>query len=157
MADRVDIGATSCWDWSNQEWERKLRTVSIYSSIISQSRLIIVSSLQELQSKVTDLESETDRLSSALEAQKAAASDTLAASTKKVEDISKELQRRVWSFSTWRSCPVSDHTSNRQAKLINWSKNSSSILTMTKSSASWRSWKWENPLHAFTPALLILI
>ncbi len=52
-------------------------------------------SLQDLQTKVSELESETDRLSSALEAQKAATVDIQAATSKKVEEISKELQRKV--------------------------------------------------------------
>lgn len=51
--------------------------------------------LNELQTKVSDLESETDRLSQALEAQKAATIEVQTAATKKVEEVSRDLQKKV--------------------------------------------------------------
>ena len=51
--------------------------------------------LNELQTKVSDLESETDRLSQALEAQKTATIEVQTAATKKVEEVSRDLQKKV--------------------------------------------------------------
>lgn len=48
-----------------------------------------------LESKITDLESETDRLSRALEVQKSATLDAQAAATRKVEESARELQKKV--------------------------------------------------------------
>ncbi|KAI0697242.1 CASP C terminal-domain-containing protein [Cytidiella melzeri] len=50
--------------------------------------------LQELQAKVSELESETDRLSNALKAQKAATTEAQAAAAKKVEETSEVDQFR---------------------------------------------------------------
>lgn len=47
-----------------------------------------------LESKITDLESETDRLSRALEVQKSATLDAQAAATRKVEESARELQKK---------------------------------------------------------------
>ncbi|KAH9949595.1 CASP C terminal-domain-containing protein [Amylocystis lapponica] len=50
--------------------------------------------LKDLEVKVTELESETDRLSQALDAQKAATADAQGAAAKKIEEAAKELQRK---------------------------------------------------------------
>ena len=51
--------------------------------------------MKELQEKVTDLESETDRLSEALDAQKATTVEAQSAAAKQLEEVSRELQKRV--------------------------------------------------------------
>lgn len=51
--------------------------------------------LNELQTKVSNLESETDRLSQALEAQKAATIEAQTAAAKRVEEVSRDLQKKV--------------------------------------------------------------
>jgi len=50
--------------------------------------------VQSLESKVTELESETDRLSKALEAQKLSTAEAQAAAAKKVEEVARELQKK---------------------------------------------------------------
>ncbi|PSR81187.1 hypothetical protein PHLCEN_2v6522 [Hermanssonia centrifuga] len=51
--------------------------------------------LQELKSRVTDLESETDRLSSTLESQKAITLEAQAAAAKRIEELSRDIQRKI--------------------------------------------------------------
>ncbi|EPT04993.1 hypothetical protein FOMPIDRAFT_1156498 [Fomitopsis schrenkii] len=50
--------------------------------------------IKEYQFKVAELESETDRLSRSLDAQKLATADATAAASKKAEDAARELQKR---------------------------------------------------------------
>lgn len=59
--------------------------------------------LNELQTKVSDLESETDRLSQALEAQKAATIEVQTAATKKVEEVSRDLQKKASEIEQLRN------------------------------------------------------
>ena len=51
--------------------------------------------IKDYQAKVAELESETDRLSRALDAQKLATAEAIAAASKKAEDAGRELQKRV--------------------------------------------------------------
>lgn len=51
--------------------------------------------VKELETKISELESETDRLSAALDAQKRTTLEAQTAAAKKVEDMSKELQKKV--------------------------------------------------------------
>ena len=51
--------------------------------------------VKELEAKLSDLESETDRLSTALDAQKAATAEMRSNATKKVEELSRELQKKA--------------------------------------------------------------
>ena len=51
--------------------------------------------MRELEAKLSDLESETDRLSTALDAQKAATAEARSNATKKVEELSRELQKKA--------------------------------------------------------------
>ncbi|OJT15752.1 Protein CASP [Trametes pubescens] len=50
--------------------------------------------IKEYESKVTELESETDRLSQALETQKHVAEDARIAAAKKVDELTKEIQKK---------------------------------------------------------------
>lgn len=52
------------------------------------------SSLKDLQEKVAELETETERLSRALEVQKAATVEAQTAAAKQVEEASRELQKK---------------------------------------------------------------
>ena len=52
-------------------------------------------SITEYETKIADLETETDRLSQALEAQKAAAEEAQAAASKKIEELGREIQKKV--------------------------------------------------------------
>ena len=71
-----------------------MRALTRYAHI----RQADVSRLKELQDKVAELESETDRLSHALEAQKAATLEAQAKAAKQVEEASKELQKKVAAY-----------------------------------------------------------
>ena len=51
--------------------------------------------VKELEAKVVELESETDRLSTALEAQKTTAAEAQAAAAKKVDELSRDIQKKV--------------------------------------------------------------
>lgn len=51
--------------------------------------------IKEYESKVTELESETDRLSQALETQKHAAEEARTIASKKAEELTKEIQKKV--------------------------------------------------------------
>ena len=51
--------------------------------------------MKEYEAKIADLESETDRLSQALEAQKNAAEQAQAAASKKVDELGREVQKKV--------------------------------------------------------------
>ena len=51
--------------------------------------------MQEYEIKIADLESETDRLSEALEAQKSATEAAQAAAAKKVEELGREVQKKA--------------------------------------------------------------
>lgn len=55
--------------------------------------------LTELQLKVSELETETDRLSGALEVQKGTTSQAESAAAKRVEEVSKEFYKKVSDFS----------------------------------------------------------
>ena len=48
-----------------------------------------------MESKTTELETETDRLSQALEAQKVTTNEAQAAAVKKVDELGREVQKRV--------------------------------------------------------------
>lgn len=52
-------------------------------------------SVRDLESKITELETETDRLSQALDAQKSTASETQAKMAKQLEESVREVQKRV--------------------------------------------------------------
>jgi homeobox protein cut-like len=52
-------------------------------------------SLKELQEKAAQLESETDRLSEALEAQKMATAGVQNDAARQIDEMSKELQKKV--------------------------------------------------------------
>jgi archaellum component FlaC len=54
-----------------------------------------LSSVKELENQVADLENEASRLSRALDSIKATSSDLEASSTKKVEELSKDLANEV--------------------------------------------------------------
>lgn len=71
-----------------------------------------VSRLKELQDKVTELESETDRLSHALEAQKVVTLEAQVKAVKQAEEISKELQKKVIS----QMCPVPKSDTDRRCE-----------------------------------------
>ena len=51
--------------------------------------------ITEYENKIADLESETDRLSRTLESQKTAAEESQAVASKKVDELSREVQKRV--------------------------------------------------------------
>lgn len=51
--------------------------------------------IKEYESKITDLESETDRLSQALDAQKKATGEAQAAAAKKVDELGREVQKKA--------------------------------------------------------------
>ena len=53
--------------------------------------------MQELEAKISELESEIDRLSTVLEAQKAATSEAHSTAAKKVEELSRGLQKKASS------------------------------------------------------------
>ena len=55
--------------------------------------------MKELDAKVAELESETDRLSSALEAQKRATIEVQTTAAKRVEETHRELQKRASKIS----------------------------------------------------------
>ena len=55
--------------------------------------------MKELEAKITELEYETDQLSTALEVQKAGAAETQTAVAKKVDELSREMQKKA-SFIT---------------------------------------------------------
>ena len=59
------------------------------------SRLDFGTSITEYETKIADLETETDRLSQALEAQKAVAEEAQAAASKKIEELGREIQKKV--------------------------------------------------------------
>lgn len=61
---------------------------------------VVQRSVKELRDKVTDLETEVDRLSQALEAQTAATAEAQATGKKTVDEITRELQRKVRASST---------------------------------------------------------
>jgi len=54
-----------------------------------------VDSVKDLETQVSELEAESERVSQALEAQKLATSETEAAGNKKTEEISKAIQKKV--------------------------------------------------------------
>ena len=76
------------------------------------SRLGFGTSITEYETKIADLETETDRLSQALETQKAVAEEAQAAASKNIEELGREIQKKVLlhpssSCSTWLIvCPV---------------------------------------------------
>ncbi|KAM5530766.1 hypothetical protein V8D89_015573 [Ganoderma adspersum] len=51
--------------------------------------------ITEYENKIADLETETDRLSQALESHKAAAEDSQAVASKKVDELAREVQKRA--------------------------------------------------------------
>ena len=51
--------------------------------------------MKEYETKIADLESETDRLSQALDAQKATAEQAQAMASKKVDELGREVQKKV--------------------------------------------------------------
>ena len=51
--------------------------------------------VKELESKITELETETDRLSQALDAQKSTASEAQTKLSKQLDESGRELQKRV--------------------------------------------------------------
>ena len=59
------------------------------------SRLGFGTSITEYETKIAELETETDRLSQALEAQKAVAEEAQAAASKKIEELGREIQKKV--------------------------------------------------------------
>ncbi|KAI0663567.1 CASP C terminal-domain-containing protein [Cubamyces menziesii] len=59
--------------------------------------------IKEYESKIADLESETDRLSQALEAQKRATEEAQAAAAKKVDELGKEVQKKSAEVDQLRS------------------------------------------------------
>ena len=59
------------------------------------SRLGFGISITEYETKIADLETETDRLSQALEAQKAVAQEAQSAASKKIEELGREIQKKV--------------------------------------------------------------
>ena len=52
--------------------------------------------ITEYENKIAELETETDRLSQALESHKAAAEDSQAITSKKVDELAREVQKRVF-------------------------------------------------------------
>lgn len=65
--------------------------------------------IKEYETKIAELESETDRLSQALEVQKAAAEQAQTVASKKADELGREIQKRVrsaWSqFFNQRDSP----------------------------------------------------
>lgn len=57
----------------------------------------VVVRIKEYESKIAELESETDRLSQALETQKHAAEEARVVASKKLDELTKEVQRKVCS------------------------------------------------------------
>ena len=57
--------------------------------------LIVSSSVKSLESQIADLENESEALSRSVEAQKHRTSEAEATGQKRVNDLSKELQRKV--------------------------------------------------------------
>ena len=53
--------------------------------------------IKEYEAKITDLESETDRLSQSLDSQKAAAEQAQAVASKRIDELGREVQKKVWS------------------------------------------------------------
>lgn len=51
--------------------------------------------MKDLETQVSDFESEAARLSQSLETQKATASNAASAASKRLEEVSKELQQKV--------------------------------------------------------------
>lgn len=51
--------------------------------------------IKEYESKVAELESETDRLSQALETQKHVAEEARTVASKKADELTKEIQKKV--------------------------------------------------------------
>lgn len=51
--------------------------------------------IKEYESKVAELESETDRLSQALETQKHVTEEARAVAAKKADELTKEIQKKV--------------------------------------------------------------
>lgn len=75
--------------------------------------------VKELRNKITDLEAEVDRLSQALEVQTAATAEARTASKKGIDDLTRELHRKVRKIQT-RDRELVDIFSHRLQKLINF-------------------------------------
>jgi predicted RNase H-like nuclease (RuvC/YqgF family) len=87
-------------------------------------------SVQSLESQVAELEDEVERLSASLETQKLAASEVQMLGNKKVEEISREVTRKVNERGLW-PC-YTTHVSRPQK--LNTSRHGSSNTAITKKS-----------------------
>ena len=99
-------------------------------------------SVKELEVKVAELESETDRLSTSLEVQKRTTVDAQTTSARKVEEMNRELQKRASVLSKLRLLRLIDETGppdGSSQKLTSSGRRSSSTQTTMKSSVSSKS------------------
>ena len=77
-----------------------------------------VYSIAQYETRIADLEIETDRLSHTLETQKVAAEEAQAAAFKKTEELGREIQKKVLLFSHLPASNLIDSVLCRQAKSI---------------------------------------
>lgn len=58
---------------------------------------INIARVKSLQNQVSELEAEVERLSHSLEVQKEATLENASVASKRVEELSKDLQNKVWA------------------------------------------------------------
>jgi hypothetical protein len=92
-------------------------------------------SVRGLETQISDLEAETGRLSRALEQQRSASAELEATANKKVEEFSRELQKRV-GFSVISAGPLSRDIFDRYQTSNSLSRNSETSMITTRLSGN---------------------
>jgi hypothetical protein len=98
--------------------------------------------VQALESQVSELESEVNRLSRALEAQKTMTSELETSGNKKAEEFVRELHKKVRNLTfllLGKLISSRFALEHRLSKLISSKINLSNTTTTMKSNGSWKS------------------